>query len=92
MGGLALAATQQLIPHGTKHCLASTNVGPALLVCIPPDFIDLSGMLKPEVGAACGYALALRTVHDMIGTKHITSVGAEELKEDCLTLRSGGGL
>ena len=63
MGGLALAAPQQLIVHGLKRCLAFTDVGPAVLVHIPSDFINLVGKLKANVGAARGYAM--RTAHDV---------------------------
>ncbi len=52
-----LAALQQLISHGTKHCLASTDVGPAVVIIIPPDFIDHARKLKADVGAARGYSL-----------------------------------
>ncbi len=52
-----LAALQQLIPHGTKHHLGSTDVGPAVVVSIPPDFINLAWKLKADVGAARGYSL-----------------------------------
>ncbi len=52
-----LAALQQLIPHGTKYRLASTDVGPAVVVSIPPDFIDLARKLKAIISAACGYSL-----------------------------------
>ncbi len=69
VGGLVLAALQQLIPHGTQHCLASADVGPAVLVHVPPDFINLAGKLNANVGAARGYALG--TAHNVTGTKHI---------------------
>ena len=57
LGGLVLFASQQLIPHGTKQCLASINVGPAVLVRVPPHFIDLARKLKANVGTARVYAL-----------------------------------
>ncbi len=53
-GGLTLAALQQLIPHETKHRLASTDIGPAIVVSVPPDFIDLARKLKADIGAALG--------------------------------------
>ena len=79
-GGLALATLHQLIPHGTKRCLSSANSGPAILVCILPDFIDL---------ARKDYALG--TARNVTGTKHIALVGAEEFEKIRPTLLLGGG-
>ena len=56
-GGLVPAGLQQLIPHGTKSRLASADVGPAILIRIPPGFFNLAGKLKANVGAARGSAL-----------------------------------
>jgi hypothetical protein len=55
--GLVLATLQQLIPHGTKSCLASAEGGLVLLVSKAPVFIDLTRKLKPNIGAALGHAL-----------------------------------
>ncbi len=52
-----LAELQQLILHGTKARLVSTDVGPAIVISIPPDFIDLTRKLKADVGEARGYSL-----------------------------------
>jgi hypothetical protein len=48
-----LATLQKNIPHGTKHCLASADVGPDVVKSVPPDFIDLARKLKADIGAAC---------------------------------------
>jgi hypothetical protein len=72
-----------------KRCLASANVGPAVLVRIPPDFIDLTRKLKANVGAAHGYVLG--TADDVNKTEHIALVGAEELEEDHPPLQLGRG-
>ena len=79
-GSLTLAVLQQLIPHGTKCCLASTDVGPAILAGVPPDFIDLATKLNVDIGAAREYALG--TAQYVNRTKHILSVGTEGLEED----------
>ena len=86
-GTVSRSALQQLIPYGTIRCLASADVGPDVLVCVPSDFINLAGKLKADVGAAHGYALG--TEHNVTGTKHIALVGTEELEKDHPTLRSG---
>ncbi len=51
-----LATLQQLIPHGTN--LASTDVGPAVVLSVPPDFIDLTRKLKANIGTVRGYSLS----------------------------------
>ena len=88
-GRIPLAASQQLIPHGLKCCLASANVGPAVLICALPDFIDLAKKLR--IGTARGYGLGMGTAHNVIGTEHISPVGAEGFEEDRPMLRWGGG-
>ena len=80
---------QQLIPHGMKRCLASSDIGPAIFLRMPPDFTDLAGKIKADVCTAHRYDLG--TVHDVTGTKHSTLVGAEGFEQDCSTLWSGGG-
>jgi hypothetical protein len=55
---LRLPHYKKNIPHGTKHCLASADVGPAIVVSIPPDLIDLARKLKANIGASLGYALS----------------------------------
>jgi hypothetical protein len=71
-----------------KHCITSADVGPAFLVGISSDFIDLTGELKADIGAACGYALGI--AHTVTGTKHIVLVDTEGLEENHQMLRSGG--
>jgi hypothetical protein len=72
-----------------KSCLAYANVGPAILVRLPSDFINFTGKLKLNIGAAREYALG--TGHNVTRTKHITLVSAKELNEDCPMLQLGGG-